>query len=214
MLALHGDTMFYCWILLIAASRAHSGIAQLRNGRSEIVAIAKNSPLLLNTCTYNTRYSGDGARIEERGTRRSRRRRRRSAYATTGNDDGRHEGRVVLGSLRRAAANGADAIPPNSSSRSIEVHGRKQAPFYPVHSAATRKVDGRRGAPRARRRDGEGERVRAPLSRCLSPSHARHLSFSRPSRSLPYTPLRAPTRVANRCAVYYVYDHPTNDSPG
>lgn len=74
--------------------------------------------------------------------------------------------------------------------------------------AATRKVDGRRGAPRARR-DGEGESVRAPLSRCLSltfaTSPSRSLSYSPSlsfSLSLPCTPLHVPTRVANRCAVY------------
>ncbi|CAD1477043.1 unnamed protein product, partial [Heterotrigona itama] len=38
-------------------------------------------------------------------------------------------------SLLRNVATGVDAIPSlNCLSWSIEVHGRKQAPFYPVHS--------------------------------------------------------------------------------
>ena len=102
-----------------------------------------------------------------------------TSTSTIGYGDGeRRHGDVSLRfSLRRAAANGADAIPPNSSSRSIEVHGRKQAPFYPVHSAATRKVDGRRGAPRATGRESVYALL-SSLALSLSPFRSLALSLS------------------------------------
>jgi len=126
-----------------------------------------------------------------------------TSTSTIGYGDGeRRHGDVSLRfSLRRAAANGADAIPPNSSSRSIEVHGRKQAPFYPVHSAATRKVDGRRGAPRATGRESVYALL-SSLALSLSPFRSLALSLFL-SLSLPYTPLRVPTRVAAPY-IYYV----------
>ncbi|KAL0133927.1 hypothetical protein PUN28_001106 [Cardiocondyla obscurior] len=75
-----------------------------------------------------------------------------------------------LDSLRRASACGADAISPCRSSRSIEVHGRKQAPFYPVHSRQRERwTDG------ARCTAGRGGRASALLSRAVS----RRLSCSR-----------------------------------
>lgn len=154
--------------------------------------------------------------VSRRTGRRSGRRRKgqtgtvTTAASTAGNATTTVAHGTSFGSLRRAAASGADAIPPNSSSRSIEVHGRKQAPFYPRALAATRKVDGRRAVHRARgaRRDGEGERVvRAPLSRALPLSLALSRRYS-PSLSLsrPRSPSHATTpytrrEFANRCAV-------------
>lgn len=162
--------------------------------------------------------------VSRRTGRRSGRRRKgqtgtvTTAASTAGNATTTVAHGTSFGSLRRAAASGADAIPPNSSSRSIEVHGRKQAPFYPRALAATRKVDGRRAVHRARgaRRDGEGERVvRAPLSRALSLSLALSRRYS-PSLSLSLSPSLSlarhysvyPTRV--RESLRRTYDHPKN----
>lgn len=156
--------------------------------------------------------------VSRRTGRRSGRRRKgqtgtvTTAASTAGNATTTVAHGTSFGSLRRAAASGADAIPPNSSSRSIEVHRRKQAPFYPRALAATRKVDGRRAVHRARgaRRDGEGERVvRAPLSRALSLSLALSRRYS-PSLSLslalalPRTPLLRIPDASSRIAAPYV----------
>lgn len=123
-----------------------------------------------------------------------------------------------LGSLRgrRAAANGgADAIPPNSPSRSIEVHGRKQAPFYPVHSRQRERwTDGAARCTARAARDATGrerERVytRSSLVVCISlalatsPSHSLALPLSL-ERHFAYT---VPTRVGESRI------HPNKNSP-
>jgi len=154
--------------------------------RSEIAATATapDDPTLAHT--HGTPAHGDD---EERGTTVT-------TASTIGERDGeRRRRRRTFGSLRRAAASDADAIPPSSSSRSIEVHGRKQAPFYPVHSRQRERwTDG--AVHRARDATGR-ERAYALLSRAVSRSR----SPTSPSRSLalPCTPLRC--SVANRCAV-------------
>lgn len=110
----------------------------------------------------HTRYFAHGTPTVEikKGARRSRQRPtmdpRIGGGTTTTTTSGTRD---IVDSLRRAAASDADAIPSNSSSRSIEVHGRKQAPFYPVHSRQRERWTDGGGAPRARR-DEERERER------------------------------------------------------
>lgn len=64
--------------------------------------------------------------------------------------------------LKNVAASGVDANPSSDClSRSIEAHGGKQAPFYPVHSRQRERWTD--GAPRLRRL-----RYTLSLSRCIS----------------------------------------------
>lgn len=64
--------------------------------------------------------------------------------------------------LKNVAASGVDANPSSDClSRSIEAHGGKQAPFYPVHSRQRERWTD--GAPRLRRL-----RYTLSLSRCVS----------------------------------------------
>lgn len=140
------------------------------------------------------RYSENGG--EERGTtdnadgRRSERPKRQN----NGRDIAAQYVVVVVGvHLRGAVAHDPGAISSNSSSRSIEVQGRKQAPFYPVHSRQRERwTDG--GAPRARR-DGTGTGTGRERE-CTCSSLALR-SYSRPLALAP-----APHRrgVANRLA--------------
>lgn len=196
----------------------HSGLASLRNGRFEIAAAAMSSRCSghLQTHTRYPRRRRRRRRRVKKGVRRSRRRpsmikvrdggRRRDAHGTS------------FGSLRRAAANGADAIPPNGSSRSIEVHGRKQAPFYPVHSRQRERwTDG--AVHRARDATGR-ERVYALLSRAVSRSRSpppplahsltHPLSLSLSLSLARHSTYRRESRIAAPCT----YDHPKNSPEG
>lgn len=107
---------------------------------------------------FGARYP-DGTAEIKKGARRSR---RTPTIRTRNGKERRRAGHgTSFDSFRRAPASDADAIPSNSSSRSIEVHGRKQAPFYPVHSRQRERWTNGGGAPRARRDERERETERA-----------------------------------------------------
>lgn len=155
--------------------------------------------MILHTCThsgYSARtvlYSptspttDDDERREERATKERRR------------GDTRARARALVTSSkilrrRKAAVRVAGAIPSNSSSRSIEVHGRRRAPFYPVHSRQRERWTDERTTTVHRRcatLDGEKERETERPCVCVHMYALLSLSFSR-ARCLLASPLSFP----------------------
>lgn len=169
--------------LKLAPDSLHSAKQPLRNRRD------RDTSRCSSTCTY-TRYPG----IRHDGDER----RRRKGH--DGHDDRASNDRVSahgtsLGSLQKGRG---ERCRRDSAVQFVTVDRGARTKASAILSralAATRKVDGRRGAPRGARRDGEGERTRSSLA--LSLAHARHLPLSlSPSHATSY---RRESRIAAPC---------------